>query len=150
MNLRMSPPTLPENPARPSCVASFHTHTSQLRQTRFDLIHRFHRHHQRPLAAQLRHVRHLGLALRTINPAFLLWTEPQPSTPLAILQLHRHQKVIQAIHDCLLGTTTSYEFANDQRPTANDRNKKPRAGFPDTGLVSLTMTCLRYLVMNAE
>jgi len=27
--------------------------------------------------------------------------------------------------------------------------KKPRAGFPDTGLVSLTMTCLRYLVMNA-
>jgi hypothetical protein len=28
--------------------------------------------------------------------------------------------------------------------------KKPRAGFPDAGLVSLTMTCLRYLVMNTE
>ena len=26
--------------------------------------------------------------------------------------------------------------------------KKPRAGLPDAGLVSLTMTCLRYLVMN--
>jgi hypothetical protein len=50
----------------------------------------------------------------------------------------------------LLGTATSYEFgvANDQQLTAEI--KKPRAGFPDTGLVSLTMTCLRYLVMNAE
>jgi hypothetical protein len=27
--------------------------------------------------------------------------------------------------------------------------KKPCAGFPDTGLVSLTMTCLDYVVMNA-
>jgi len=37
-----------------------------------------------------------------------------------------------------------------QRPTTNDQIKEPRAGFPDTGLVSLTMTCLRYLVMNPE
>jgi len=36
---------------------------------------------------------------------------------------------------------------NDLQPTTEI--KKPRAGFPDTGLVSLTMTCLRYLVMNA-
>jgi hypothetical protein len=49
----------------------------------------------------------------------------------------------------LLGTATSYEFgiANDLKPATEI--KKPRAGFPDTGLVSLTMTCLRYLVMNA-
>jgi len=32
---------------------------------------------------------------------------------------------------------------------ATDQIKKPRAGFQDAGLVSLTMTCLRYLVMNA-
>jgi len=32
-------------------------------------------------------------------------------------------------------------FANDQQPTTNDQQKKPCAGFPDTGLVSLTTTC---------
>jgi hypothetical protein len=37
---------------------------------------------------------------------------------------------------------------NDLQPTTEI--KKPCAGFPDTGLVSLTMTCLRYLVINAE
>jgi len=46
----------------------------------------------------------------------------------------------QANHCCIA-------LADDQRPTT--KTKKPRAGFPDTGLVSLTMTCLRYLVMNA-
>jgi hypothetical protein len=42
--------------------------------------------------------------------------------------------------------TTENPTTNDRRPTT--KIKKPRAGFPDTGLVSLTMTCLRYLVMN--
>jgi len=49
-----------------------------------------------------------------------------------------------------LASTRTVSFANDQRHPTNDGNKKPRAGFPDTGLVSLTMTCLRDLVMNAE
>jgi len=32
----------------------------------------------------------------------------------------------------------------------NDQRKSPAPVSPDAGLVSLTMTCLRYLVMNAE
>src|SRR5258705_13095272 len=75
-----------------------------------------------------------GIAQETSSPA-----NPAPTTD--------DQRPMRCRHPCP---------ANDQGPTTNDslfpttETKRPRAGFPDAGLVSLTTTCLRYLVMKAE
>jgi hypothetical protein len=57
------------------------------------------------------------------------------------LTFYEFELVCMYFQPFAVGIHTHREFADDQRQPPNDGNKKPRAGFPDTGLVSFTMTC---------